>query len=154
MELFWGKILAFAGVGVAVALAGYGSARGVGMGGQAASGVVAEDPNKFGRTLVLVALPGTQGIYGFVVGMLMLFKIGAMEQISAGTGFQFLLAGVPVGIVGLLSAIWQARVAVSGIGIVAKRPEEATKGMVYAGLVETYAILALIISIFLTNQIK
>lgn len=153
MEFFWGKVLAFAGVAIAVAFAGYGSARGVGMGGQVASGIVAEDPNKFGRTLVLVALPGTQGIYGFVVGMLMIFKITAMAQIPANVGFQFLLAGVPVGIVGWLSAIWQARVAISGLGIVAKRPEEGTKGMVYAGLVETYAILSLIISIFLTNQI-
>lgn len=150
----WGPILAYLGVGVAVLASGYGSARGVGMAGQAASGVVAEDPNKFGRTLVLVALPGTQGIYGFVVGMIMIGKIGAqMATMNPAMGLRYVLAGVPVGIVGYLSAIWQARVAVSGIGIVAKRPEEATKGMVYAGLVETYAILSLIISIFLTNNI-
>lgn len=148
----WGHILAFTGVGIAVLFAGYGSALGVGMAGQLASGIVAEDPSKFGRTLILVALPGTQGIYGFVVGMIMILGMG--KNITTSMGLQYVLAGIPVGIVGLLSAIWQSRVAQSGLGIVAKRPEEATKGVVYAGLVETYAILSLIISIFLTLNIK
>lgn len=124
------------------------------MAGQAASGVVAEDPSKFGRTLVLVALPGTQGFYGFVIGILMIFKLPAsLATISVETGLLYVLAGIPVGVVGLLSALWQARVAVSGIGIVAKRPEEAAKGMIYAGLVETYAILALLVSVLLIGKI-
>lgn len=150
----WGIFLPFVGIGIATVLAGYGSARGVGMAGQAASGVVAEDPSKFGRTLVLVALPGTQGFYGFVIGILMIFKLPAsLATISVETGLLYVLAGIPVGVVGLLSALWQARVAVSGIGIVAKRPEEAAKGMIYAGLVETYAILALLVSVLLIGKI-
>lgn len=150
----WGAFLPFVGIGIATVLAGYGSARGVGMAGQAASGVVAEDPSKFGRTLVLVALPGTQGFYGFVIGILMIFKLPAsLATISVETGLLYVLAGIPVGVVGLLSALWQARVAVSGIGIVAKRPEEAAKGMIYAGLVETYAILALLVSVLLIGKI-
>lgn len=154
MDLNWGMFLAYAGIAVAVLFSGYGSAKGVGLSGQAASGVVTEDPSKFGKTIILVALPGTQGIYGFVIGMLMYIKISALTQITVLTGLQYLMAGFPVGIVGWLSGIWQGNVVVSGLGILAKRPEESTKGIIYAGMVETYAILAFVISFFLVNNIK
>lgn len=149
----WGPILAYLGIAVAVLFSGYGSARGVGSAGQAASGVVAEDPSKFAKTMILTALPGTQGFYGFVIGILMYFQLSG-QTITTTMGFQYLVAGIPVGVVGLLSAIWQGRVSAAGIGIVAKRPEESSKGMIYAGLVETYAILAFLISFFLYSNIK
>lgn len=152
MELQWGTILAYLGMFLSISLAGYGSARGVGLAGQVACGVVAEDPTKFGKTMLLTALPGTQGIYGFVIGMLILGRIGG-EPLSLDMGLRLLISGLPVGIVGLLSAIWQGRVSAAGIGIVAKRPEEGTKGMVFAGLVETYAILAFIFSYLMVNAI-
>lgn len=154
MDLNWGLFLAYAGIAVAVLFSGYGSAKGVGLSGQAASGVVTEDPSKFGKTILLVALPGTQGIYGFVIGMLMYIKISALTDLSVWTGFQYLMAGFPVGIVGWLSGIWQGKVVVSGLGILAKRPEESTKGIIYAGMVETYAILAFVMSFFLVNNIR
>src|SRR5690554_4118302 len=152
MEL--GTLYAFLGVAIAVLLSGIGSAYGVSIAGRVSAGVITEDPKKFGQTLILTALPGTQGIYGFVIGMLMVFKFAAIiGPIPVEAGLRFLLAGLPIGIVGMFSAILQGRVAASGIGIVAKRPEEAAKGIVYAGLVETYAILAFIISFFLYNAI-
>ncbi|NLC53827.1 MAG: V-type ATP synthase subunit K [Firmicutes bacterium] len=152
MEL--GTLYAFLGVAIAVLLSGIGSAYGVSIAGRVSAGVVTEDPKKFGQTLVLTALPGTQGIYGFVIGMLMVFKFAAVGgPIPLEAGVRFLIAGMPVGVVGLVSAILQGQVAASGIGIVAKRPEESAKGIVYAGLVETYAILAFIISFFLFNTI-
>lgn len=150
----WGLVFAYLGVAVAVLFSGYGSARGVGIAGQAASGVVTEDPKKFSKTLILVALPGTQGIYGFVIGILMFIKFSGAASIPMSVGLQYLATGIPVGLVGLLSGIWQGRVAASGVGIVAKRPEEASKGIVFAGMVETYAILAFLISIFMYNGIK
>lgn len=150
----WGLVFAYLGVAVAVLFSGYGSARGVGIAGQAASGVVTEDPKKFSKTLILVALPGTQGIYGFVIGILMFIKFSGAGTIPMSVGLQYLATGIPVGLVGLLSGIWQGRVAASGVGIVAKRPEEASKGIVFAGMVETYAILAFLISIFMYNGIK
>ncbi|MGI5852752.1 MAG: V-type ATP synthase subunit K [Bacillota bacterium] len=152
MELQWGSILAYLGMFLSISLAGYGSARGVGLAGQVACGVVAEDPTKFGKTMLLTALPGTQGIYGFVIGMLILGRIGG-SPISLEIGLRLLISGLPIGIVGLLSAIWQGRVSAAGIGIVAKRPEEGTKGMIFAGLVETYAILAFIFSYLMVNAI-
>jgi V/A-type H+-transporting ATPase subunit K len=149
-----GTFYAFLGVAVAVLFSGIGSAYGVSIPGRVAAGVVTEDPKKFGQTLVLTALPGTQGIYGFVIGMLMFFKFaGFVGAIPLEAGVRFLVAGFPVGIVGLFSAILQGKVAAAGVGIVAKRPEESAKGIVYAGLVETYAILAFIISFFLYNSI-
>jgi V/A-type H+-transporting ATPase subunit K len=154
MEQSWGIFLAYAGVAVAVLFSGYGSAYGVGLSGQAASGVITEDPSKFGKTVILAALPGTQGIYGFVIGMLMFTKLAGMDHMSVLQGLQFFTAGFPVGIVGWLSGIWQGRVVVAGMGILAKRPEESTKGIIYAGMVETYAILAFVISFFLVNNIR
>jgi V/A-type H+-transporting ATPase subunit K len=126
----------------------------VGLSGQAASGVVTEDPAKFGKSVILAALPGTQGIYGFVIGMLMYIKISGLTDITVLTGLQYLMAGLPVGIVGWLSGIWQGNVVVAAMGILAKRPDESTKGIIYAGMVETYAILAFVISFFLVNTIK
>ena len=77
MEL--GTLYAFLGVAIAVLLSGIGSAYGVSIAGRVSAGVVTEDPKKFGQTLVLTALPGTQGIYGFVIGMLMVFKFAAVS---------------------------------------------------------------------------
>lgn len=152
MEL--GSLYAYLGVSIAVLFSGFGSAYGVSLPGKVSAGVVTEDPKKFGQTLILTALPGTQGIYGFVIGMLMFFKFSAVTgPIPLEAGLRFLAAGLPVGIVGMVSAILQGRVAAAGIGIVAKRPEESSKGIIYSGLVETYAILAFIISFFLYNAI-
>ena len=70
-----GNVMALIGAAIA-ALAGIGSAMGVGIAGQAAAGVLAEDPKKFGKTLILQALPGTQGIYGLLMAFLIFVKIG------------------------------------------------------------------------------
>ena len=71
-----GIVYALLGAASAVFLAGAGSALGVGIAGQAASGVVSEDPSKFAKVLIMQLLPGTQGIYGLLVGFLTLSKIG------------------------------------------------------------------------------
>lgn len=149
-----GIFLAYAGVAIAVLFAGMGSAQGVSLAGQAASGVITEEPDKFGKAVILAALPGTQGIYGFVIGMLIFTKLMGANEISIYTGLQYVMAGLPVGIVGWISGIWQGKVVASGMGILAKRPEEYTKGIIFGGMVETYAILAFVISFFIVNNIK
>ncbi len=151
-----GNFLAILGASVAT-LAGIGSAIGVGIAGQAASGVVAEDPKKFGSTLILQALPGTQGIYGLLIAFIILNKIGllggAMATLTAAQGGFIFAASLPIGIVGLISAIHQGKVAASGIMLISKRPEEIAKAMVYAAMVETYAVLALLASFLMVNGI-
>ncbi|MCJ7835458.1 V-type ATP synthase subunit K [Cuneatibacter sp. NSJ-177] len=144
-----GLALAIGGAAIA-ASAGVGSALGVGVAGEAAAGVVAEDPKKFGQTLVLQALPGTQGIYGLLIAFLILVKTGVMggnpADLTTQQGIYFLFAGMPIGVVGIWSGWAQGKASAAGIMLIAKRPSELAKGIIYAAMVETYAILALLIS--------
>ncbi|HCP14884.1 MAG TPA: V-type ATP synthase subunit K [Peptococcaceae bacterium] len=149
-SLFNGTNLALAGAAFAVFGAGTGSAKGVGIAGEAASGVLTEDPGKFGQTLLLQALPGTQGIYGLIIGFLILIKIGivggAPVELTTVQGLSLFVAGLPIGVVGYTSGIAQGRASAACMGIIAKRPEELGKAMMYPAMVETYAVLALLAS--------
>ena len=153
-----GIVFALAGAAIASILAGIGSAIGVGKAGQAAAGVVTEDPAKFSKVLILQLLPGTQGIYGLLVAFITLSKIGVLGgQIASLTLTQGLLifaACLPIAIVGLMSAMSQGKAAVAGIMMVAKKPDQMSKGMIFAAMVETYAILALLVSILAINGIS
>ena len=146
-----GMVLALAGAALASILAGIGSAIGVGMAGQAAAGVVTEDPSKFSKVLILQLLPGTQGIYGLLIAFITLSQIGILggsaEALSFAKGLMYFAACMPIAIVGLLSAISQGKAAVAGIHMIAKKPDQMSKGMIFAAMVETYAILALLVSI-------
>ncbi|NMB40481.1 MAG: V-type ATP synthase subunit K [Firmicutes bacterium] len=148
-----GIIWALLGAALAVALAGIGSAIGVGLVGESAAGVITEDPDKFGQTLLMQALPGTQGIYGLLTGFLIMQKVGviggALLDLTVQQGFSIFMAALPIALVGYLSAISQGKAAAAGVGLIAKRPEELGKAIVYAVMVETYAVLALLASIML-----
>ncbi|MCL2084177.1 MAG: V-type ATP synthase subunit K [Oscillospiraceae bacterium] len=152
-QVFTGNTLAFLGVALAVGLAGIGSAKGVGIVGEAGSGLHAEDPSKFAQIMILQVIPGTQGLYGFVVGLLALVRLGALTgspiSLSFEQGAWYLMACLPIALVGWLSAIAQGRVAAGGIGIITKRPEEMFKGIMMAVMVEFYAILALLVSMLM-----
>jgi len=157
MNTYGGLVLAFLGSAISVGFAGWGSVIGVGMTGVAASGVVTEDPGKFGKTLLLQALPGTQGIYGLLIGFLIWQKIGVFGNLADLTlqqGWLILFAAIPMGLVGFVSAVYQGRAAAAGCNIVAKRPEELAKGMVFAAMVETYAVLALLASFLMLAGIR
>jgi len=154
MEL--GLTLAILGGAVACILGGIGSAIGVGLAGQASSGVMSEDPEKFGSLLLLVALPGTQGIYGFLSAFLVILKIGfvgTLVKVSVFQGWQILIACLPVAFAGLVSGIHQGKVCSSGVYMVAKQPKDLMKPVIMAALVETYAVLGLLITILLLNGI-
>ena len=153
---FNGNFLAVLGAALAVGLGGIGSAKGVGIAGEAAAGLIAEDPDKFGQTLILQALPGTQGIYGFLVGIMVMLNcgfLGGNAALTASQGMYVLAACLPCALTGLISGIHQGRVAAAGINGVAKRPNEVSKAMIYAAMVETYAILGLLISILLVINV-
>ncbi len=153
-----GLLLAIAGAVLSAFLPGLGSARGVGMVGEAAAGVVREDPSKFGKMIILQLLPGTQGLYGLIVAIFLFSKIGLLggnpAQLLTGQGLMYFAACLPIAIVGYFSAIFQARAAVAGVGIVAKKPEQSGKALSISAMVETYAILALLISILAIIFIK
>jgi len=153
----FGPILAIAGAALAAGLAGIGSAIGVGLAGEAAAGVVSENPERFGQTLLLQALPGTQGIYGLLIGFIVMLKIGILGQLATITptqGFMIFFACMPIAIVGLLSAIAQGKAAAAGISLIGKRPEEQGKAVTFAVMVETYAVLSLLTSFLLVNGIQ
>lgn len=152
-----GNFLAIFGAACSVALAGFGSAKGVGMVGAAASGVTSDDPDKFSHCLILQALPATQGVYGLLIGFLIILKTGllggAMTALSTTAGLQFLCAGLIMGSVGMISAIHQAKVCVGGINCIAKQPDALVKCVVYGVMVETYAVLALLFAFLINNGI-
>lgn len=159
MEMSWiqffienngGKVFAALGVALAIGLAGIGSAKGVGIVGEAASGLVTEEPEKFGKALVLQLLPGTQGLYGFVIGFLIFTQMSG--DMSLGQGLYLLFASLPIAFAGLWSGIAQGRVAASGIQILAKNPEHNTKGIILSAMVETYALLGFVMSYMLVNN--
>lgn len=154
-----GVVIAIVGAALATILAGIGSALGVAMGGQAAAGVVSEDPSQFAKVLILQLLPGTQGIYGLLVTFIGLSQLGVLggniAEVSTQQGWAFFAACLPIAIVGLISAIHQGKTSVASIALVAKKPDTFGKAMLFPAMVETYAILALLISILsVTNVLK
>ena len=155
MGIFTGSVLAVLAAAIAVIPSCMGSARGVGMAGEAGTGILTEDPSKFGSVLILQALPGTQGIYGLLVAFLILFTnpdvfSGSLSMVQ---GLAYVCAALPIAIVGYYSAVKQGRVAAASMAIVAKQPQDSMKGVISAGLVETYAVLALLISVLAVFQI-
>lgn len=153
-----GMIFALLGAALATALPGIGSAKGVGIVGEAASGLITEDPDKFGQSLILQVIPGTQGFYGFVTTLIILNKIGILGggsvDVSLGAGFFIFMASLPIAIAGWKSAISQGKTAAAGISILAKKPEHMFKGVLFAAMVETYAVIGLVSSIIMIVGIK
>ncbi len=153
--IFSGTNLALLGVALAVALPCMGSAKGVGIVGEAASGLLSENPNMFGKALALQALPMTQGVYGLVASFLMLIWLGLFGNVEYLTGLSFsegayyLMASLPIALAGYYSAVRQGRVAAAGINLLSKRPGELGKAITSAALVETYAVFSLLITLFL-----
>ena len=145
-----GIVFALTGAIMAALVAGVGSAVGVGMAGEAAAGVVTDDPSKFSKVLILQLLPGTQGIYGLLIAFITLTQIGVLggsSDISLEKGLLYFAACLPMAIVGYFSAVKQAKASLASISLVSKKPDQFGKAMIFPAMVETYAILALLISI-------
>lgn len=152
-ELTSGLNLALIGIAIAMIVAGMGSAKAVGKAGEAVAGLMAENPSLFGKAVILQALPGTQGLYGFITAFVMIIKLGFIggnvPELTFAQGMYFIFASLPVAIVGYFSALKQGRVASAGITLMAKQPEASGKSITSAGLVELYAIFSLVVSLFL-----
>ena len=158
-ESFGGLALALAGASLAVVLSCIGSAKGTGLAGEAASGLVAEDPTKFGKAMILQVLPGTQGLYGLVAWFIVVGKIGiiggsGVVDITVMQGMQLFFASLPMALGGLLSAIAQGRVAAAAINILAKKPDDWSKGILFCVMVEFYAILSLLATFLMLNGLS
>ena len=156
-EFSSGAALGLLGAGLAVCLAGAGSARGTGIAGEAGTGLLSEDPSKFGKVMILQVIPGTQGLYGLVVGFMCLLRMGLLDgsyvDMTLIEGLRYLMACLPIAIGGGVSAVAQGRVAAASINLLAKKPEDWSKGMVLCITVEFYAILSLLISLIMLISI-
>jgi V/A-type H+-transporting ATPase subunit K len=153
-----GLYIAVIGASLSVALACAGSGKGVGCVGEAAAGVISEDPSKFASCLILQLLPGTQGLYGLVVWFYAMFSLGIIsgtpQTLTVAQGIGYCFACIPMAIGGYVTAIGQGRCAAAGVSLVAKRPEEMSKGIIMAIMVEFYAILCLLASFLMLLFIK
>jgi len=152
----WGLLLSVLGALFAVVLGGIGSSIGIRNAGQKAAGVLAEKPNMFGSLVTMVVLPGSQGIYGLLIAIMILNSIGAMSgelvELTVDSGLRFLIAGIIIGVLGLASAVYQARVVSAAIGALARDESVFGGAVTMSVLIETYAIFGLLISIFIVNS--
>lgn len=146
-----GLALAIFGAAIAVIFAGMGSAHGVGLVGQASAGLLSQDPSMFGKVLILQLLPGTQGLYGFIVAIFVLIQTNVLSgnpvEVSWQKGLLYLAACLPIGIAGFFSAVHQGKVAAAGVSLIAKKPEQSGRAVTMASLVEFYAVLPFLISL-------
>ncbi|HAL44988.1 MAG: hypothetical protein A2Y12_10075 [Planctomycetes bacterium GWF2_42_9] len=154
-----GLACAVAGAAIATAVSGVGSSIGLCTAANAASGVLNEKPERYGSLMLLVLLPSTQGIYGFVITIMIMMKVqiigGSPVDITVMQGLEILAASLAVAVAGLFSGIKQGQACASGIIMTAKRPEMAVKaGVLYAAMIEFYAILGFLISLLLILGIK
>ena len=147
-----GYAIALFGAGLAAFLACIGSAKGTGIAGEAAAGLAAGDPSKFGKALILQVIPGTQGLYGFVIWFLAFGKL--IPGMSVDQGMQVFSACLPIAVGGLLSGIAQGKVAAASVNILAKKPDDWSKGMIFCIIVEFYAILSLQASFLMLNGLS
>ncbi|KXA95367.1 hypothetical protein AKJ36_00790 [candidate division MSBL1 archaeon SCGC-AAA259I07] len=141
-------------IGLAVGIPGILSALAVGMAGVSAAGVTAEQPERFGNLFVLQILPGTQGFYGFIAGVLIMIGTGILGGagelggLPPNIGMLAIVAAVPAVLQGF-TAYWQSQVASASCGAVAKRPETFGNLVIYTVMPETYAILGFLAAFLL-----
>ena len=152
-----GLAIALLGAGLAAVLSGVGSAKGTGIAREAGTGLLCEEPGKFGKVMILQVIPGTQGLYGLVVGFMCMLRMGILDgsyvDLTMAEGFRYFAACLPIGIGGGISAVAQGRVAAGSINLLAKKPNDWSKGMVLCITVEFYAILSLLVSLLMLIRI-
>jgi V/A-type H+-transporting ATPase subunit K len=145
---------AVAGAMVCVMFGGWGSARGLRISGAQAAGVLSEKPELFGKLLVLVALPGTQGFYGLIIAIMIALKTKLMSgapDCPPMLGFALFMLGLAVGVVLYRSAVFQGEASAACINLTSRRPEEGGRSILFPALVETYAVVALLAGILMMN---
>ena len=150
LESCGGMAIGLLGAGLAAVLAGIGSAKGTGIAGEAGTGLLSEDPSKFGKVMILQVIPGTQGLYGLVVWFFAMLQMGVLDgsamDLTVTEGIRYFVACLPMALGGLFSAMAQGRVAAGSINILAKKPDDWSNGMILCITVEFYAILSLLAS--------
>ena len=160
-----GLVIGIMGLALTALVCGIGSGLGLRATGKASAGVLAEDPSKFSKVIVLSLLPATQRIYGFVIAILgatYLPTIGNLTnagvtataaQITA-QGWGVFWACVPMMLGGAISAYLQGKTAASTIIAVGKKGEIASKSLIFPAMIEFYALLGLVVSILMFQNLN
>lgn len=133
---------AYLGLALMIALSGIGSAIGVSIGGNASIGAMKKNETAFGNYMLLSALPGTQGLYGFA-GFFIINSSGVIsESMTNVQGMAIFAAGLALGGVSLMSAMRQGQICANGIAGIASGYDVFGKTLVLAVFPELYAIVA------------
>jgi V/A-type H+/Na+-transporting ATPase subunit K len=154
----YGLMFALLGAGIATIIACIGSAIGVSMVGQAGAGLLTEKPGLGGKVITLTVLPGSQGLYGMVISLLFVFNYSSIlsgeTPVTTAQGLMLMMIFLPVAFTCVTSAIYQAKVCVAGLQMLARDEKLAGRVITLAALVETYALLGFLISFFLLNGVR
>ncbi len=144
-------IFAYLGVVMMVGFAGIASAVGTSMCGMASVGAMKKNPSAFGSYMILSALPGSQGLYGFVCFFMVQ---GFLSNPTLLQGVAIFGAGLLVGIVNLAAAIYQAKVCATGIVATGNGHDVMGKTLILAAFPELYAILTVAATFLISTIIK
>jgi V/A-type H+-transporting ATPase subunit K len=145
-------VLVYVGLALMVLLSGIGSAIGVSKGGNATIGALKKRDEAFGSYMLLSALPGTQGLYGFAGFFVMNMKLASLEAVTMLHGAAFLGAGLSLGFVALFSAIQQGNIVANGIAGISSGYDIFGKTMILAVFPELYAIVAFAVTFLISNS--
>lgn len=157
INAYGGLGLAFLGAALAVGFSCAGSGKGTGVAGEAAAGLLSEQPESFGKCVILQVLPGTQGLYGLVVWFMAMIQIGliggsGLQPLTIAQGGAVFGACMPMALGGYITAVAQGKVAASSVNLMARNPSQFSKGIILCGVVEFYAILSMLASILMVLQ--
>ena len=147
---------AILGAMISVGFGVWGSSVGIRMASAQAAGVLSENPDLFGKLLVLTALPGTQGFYGLICGIFIALRVNLITswdmamELDPIVGFNLFFVGALVGIMEYLNAINMGMTSAASINLVGKQPDEGGRSILFPALVETYAVVALLMGILMT----
>lgn len=148
---------ALLGGGLAAIMGGIASAIAITIASATVSGIVTEDGEKFGKLLPIAAMPGTQGVYGFIAAVLVLIffnLLGGTADLTGREGFSVFLACLPVMVLCTVTAIYQGKTGATAAAIVARRSEDSGKALIFPALVETYAVLSLIVTVLMLTGLQ
>ena len=144
-------ILAYLGVALMVGVSGLASAVATARCGMASVGALKKNSGAFGSYMILSALPGSQGLYGFV-GYFMVSGL-IVEDMTMVAAVGIFGAGLLMAIVTLSSALFQAKVCANGIAAIGNGNDVFGKTLILAAFPELYAILVVAATFIISSAI-
>ncbi len=146
-------LIAYLGLAFMIILPGIGSAIGVSIGANATIGALKKRPDAFGNYMLLSALSGTHGLFGFASFFIFYSKgvfTAAITPLAASSVFA---AGL-IFVVATYAAIRQGQICANGIAEIASGNDVFGKTMILAVFPELYSILAFASAFLISNSLQ